>query len=62
MRHQHIPHRKRPPRLDVSKSRPKTPLVKEIERAFYKMLADLDDDAEELQEFTAGPRQKRWDD
>jgi hypothetical protein len=38
MRHQHIP----PPRVDVSKSRPKTPLVKEIERAFYKMLADLE--------------------
>jgi len=62
MRHHHTPHRTRPSAGESSKSHPDTSLIRAIERAFYEILEEVDDAEEALQEFTAGPRQKRWDD
>lgn len=45
--------------LDLRNLLPESLLA--INRAFFEMLAGVDDDAEELQEFRAGPTAKRLD-
>jgi len=45
--------------IDVTESSERTWWVRDIEQAFYEMLEAVEDDAEELTESIAGPREKR---